>query len=133
MVSRNNCHSLTWFQKYKIINHVTYSLNKIRKENVVHKDLHSGNILYNAKVFEWIILKRLNNSNSNNVKWFQETFLIDNCHSLTWFQKYKIINHVTYSLNKIRKENVVHKDLHSGNILYNAKVFEWYISDLGTS
>ncbi|RHZ84397.1 hypothetical protein Glove_82g66 [Diversispora epigaea] len=119
-----------------------------------------------------IILKRLNNSNSNNVKWFQEVtlsftldytflllakyfgltknpitndymlvmrcydsdlryFLIDYYHSLTWFQKYYIICDITSSLDKIHIKNVVHRDLHSGNILYNT--YSWIISDLGLS
>ncbi|RHZ84419.1 hypothetical protein Glove_82g85 [Diversispora epigaea] len=119
-----------------------------------------------------VILKKLNNSNSNSVKWFQEVtlsftlknictalvkcfgltkdpitndymlvmrcyendlrhFLKDNYHSLTWLQKYKIIHYITISLDKIHKENIVHRDLHSGNILYNA--YTWVISDLGLS
>ncbi|RHZ80445.1 hypothetical protein Glove_136g102 [Diversispora epigaea] len=121
-----------------------------------------------------IVLKRLNNSNNNNVHWFQEVtlsftldnsstllalcfgltkdpstqdymlvlnyynndlrhFLKDNFHSLTLLQKYKIISNITHSLAKIHIQNVIHRDLHSGNILYSEPVSEWYISDLGLS
>ncbi|RHZ76622.1 hypothetical protein Glove_195g14 [Diversispora epigaea] len=49
-------------------------------------------------------------------------FLKDNYHALTLFKKYKIIDMRTRSLNKIHQKNVVHRDLHSGNILYDAYV-----------
>ncbi|RHZ84412.1 hypothetical protein Glove_82g59 [Diversispora epigaea] len=77
-----------------------------------------------------VILKRLNNSNSNNVKWFQEVSIIlafnnfmitynrlDNYHSFTWFQKYNIIYDITSSLDKIHIKNVAHRDLHMTCIL----------------
>ncbi|RHZ89742.1 hypothetical protein Glove_11g68 [Diversispora epigaea] len=121
-----------------------------------------------------VILKRLNNSNSNNVHWFQEItlsftidntflylakcfgltkdpitqdymlvllyydndlrhFLIDNHHSLSWIQKYNIIYDIINILNNFHSKNIVHRDLNSGNILYNAYNFNWKISDLGFS
>ncbi|RHZ86331.1 hypothetical protein Glove_52g114 [Diversispora epigaea] len=119
-----------------------------------------------------IVLKRLMNSNSNNVRWFQEVtlsftldntsqflakcygitkdsttqdyilvlnhydndlrdFLKDNHRSLTLLQKYHIVHRIAYSLNKIHEQNITHRDLHSGNILYTSQV--WHISDLGLS
>ncbi|RHZ59694.1 hypothetical protein Glove_362g69 [Diversispora epigaea] len=121
-----------------------------------------------------IVLKRLDNSNSNNVHWFQEVtlsftldntssflsicygltkdpttqdymlvlnyyqndlrhFLKDNYHSLTLLQKYNIIYVISRNLNKIHVQNIVHRDLHSGNILYNSRSDAWRISDLGLS
>ncbi|RHZ82923.1 hypothetical protein Glove_103g24 [Diversispora epigaea] len=121
-----------------------------------------------------VVLKKLNNSNSSNVHWFQEVtlsftldntfqtlavcygltkdssthdymlvlqyydndlrhFLKDNYHFLTLFQKYKIISVIAYSLSKIHSQNIIHRDLHSGNILYHAHTTRWYISDLGLS
>ncbi|RHZ57521.1 hypothetical protein Glove_386g42 [Diversispora epigaea] len=120
-----------------------------------------------------IVLKRLNNSNSKNVDWFQEvilsftldntsTFLVkcygitkdpttqdymlvlgyydndlrhflkDNYQSLTLFQKYLIISDLANSLRRIHEQNIMHRDLHSGNILYGVNN-TWYISDLGLS
>ncbi|POG65748.1 kinase-like domain-containing protein, partial [Rhizophagus irregularis DAOM 181602=DAOM 197198] len=35
------------------------------------------------------------------------------------------------ALNSIHNENVAHRDLHSGNILYSQYNNYWYISDLG--
>ncbi|RHZ59673.1 hypothetical protein Glove_362g49 [Diversispora epigaea] len=121
-----------------------------------------------------IVLKRLSNSNNNNVNWFQEVtlsftldntstflsicygltkdpttqdymlvlkyyqndlrhFLKDNFHSLTLLQKYNIIYEITWNLNRIHSKNIVHRDLHSGNILYNSRSDAWRISDLGLS
>ncbi|RHZ82924.1 hypothetical protein Glove_103g27 [Diversispora epigaea] len=121
---------------------------------------------------EKIILKRLNDSNSNNVHWFQEVtlsftldntfqflavcygltkdpstndymlvlmrydndlrhFLKDNYHSLTLLQKYNIIYDLLNTLIKIHEQNIMHRDLHSGNILYST--LQWCISDLGLS
>ncbi|RHZ59704.1 hypothetical protein Glove_362g32 [Diversispora epigaea] len=121
-----------------------------------------------------IALKRLNNSNDNNVNWFHEVtlsftldktssylvncygltkdpttqdymlvlnhyktdlrhFLKDNYQSLTLLQRYCIIYDITNSLCTIHGQNMTHRDLHSGNFLYDANVSAWYISDLGFS
>ncbi|RHZ79124.1 hypothetical protein Glove_151g86 [Diversispora epigaea] len=121
-----------------------------------------------------VVLKRLNNSNSNNIHWFQEVtlsftlddasnklavcrgltkdpithdymlvlkyynndlrqFLKNNYHSLTLLKKYIIIGKITRSLWRMHVESIMHGDLHSGNILYNASNLRWYISDLGLS
>ncbi|RHZ79128.1 hypothetical protein Glove_151g88 [Diversispora epigaea] len=121
-----------------------------------------------------VVLKRLNNSNSNNIHWFQEVtlsftldsssnklavcrgltkdpithdymlvlkhyntdlrqFLKNNHHSLSLLKKYIIIGKITNSLFKIHAKRIMHRDLHSGNILYNASNLRWYISDLGLS
>ncbi|RHZ43857.1 hypothetical protein Glove_851g4 [Diversispora epigaea] len=60
-------------------------------------------------------------------------FLKDNFQSLTLLQKYSIVDHIVNSLNKIHKQNILHRDLHSGNILHCAQFNTWYISDLGLS
>ncbi|RHZ51643.1 hypothetical protein Glove_476g50 [Diversispora epigaea] len=60
-------------------------------------------------------------------------FLKDNYHSLTLLQKYKIIIYTTNSLRRIHEQNIIHRDLHSGNILYNSLSETWHISDLGLS
>ncbi|RHZ59650.1 hypothetical protein Glove_362g57 [Diversispora epigaea] len=57
----------------------------------------------------------------------------DDYHSFTLLQKYRIINCTAISLTTIHQQNILHRDLHSGNILYNAKLFIWEISDLGLS
>ncbi|RHZ59700.1 hypothetical protein Glove_362g36 [Diversispora epigaea] len=60
-------------------------------------------------------------------------FLKDNYQSLTLLQKYKIIFGITDSLCEVHEQNISHRDLHSGNFLYDANVSAWYISDLGFS
>src|SRR6185436_812759 len=58
-------------------------------------------------------------------------FLKDNFQSLTSLQKYPIIRDIAISLGRIHKQNIMHRDLHSGNILYTNNI--WNISDLGLS
>ncbi|RHZ82775.1 hypothetical protein Glove_103g272 [Diversispora epigaea] len=60
-------------------------------------------------------------------------FIKDNYHTLTLLKKYKIICNITHSLVKIHSQDIVHRDLHSGNILYYAPNSHWSISDLGLS
>ncbi|RHZ89765.1 hypothetical protein Glove_11g29 [Diversispora epigaea] len=120
-----------------------------------------------------VILKSLNDSNSNNVKWFQEVtfnftldktfqvlakcfgltkdpktknymlvmyyynydlrrYLKDNYHTLKEIQKYRIIYRIAGSLVRIHGQNILHRDLHSGNILCSRHL-QWYVSDLGLS
>src|SRR3954470_6399252 len=46
-------------------------------------------------------------------------------------KRIKIIYIIINSLYFIHKENAIHRDLHSGNILYSQFNDDWYISDLG--
>ncbi|EXX58854.1 polo kinase CDC5 [Rhizophagus irregularis DAOM 197198w] len=50
---------------------------------------------------------------------------------LTWKKKIKIIVDIIDALSAIHVENAIHRDLHSGNILYLEDYDYWYISDLG--
>jgi serine/threonine protein kinase len=58
-------------------------------------------------------------------------YLQQNQNHLSWKKKIKIICNVINALNNIHEENAVHRDLHSGNILYNRYSDYWLISDLG--
>src|SRR5581483_9687827 len=42
-----------------------------------------------------------------------------------------IINNITRAVHKIHSEGSIHRDLHSGNVLYSQTLDYWYISDLG--
>ncbi|PKC58336.1 kinase-like protein [Rhizophagus irregularis] len=50
---------------------------------------------------------------------------------LTWKARMKIIDEITLALYYIHLEKAIHRDLHSGNILYSQLNDYWYISDLG--
>src|ERR1051325_36910 len=50
---------------------------------------------------------------------------------LTWKERIKIIFSIIRNLYVIHKEKAIHRDLHSGNILYSQHNNNWYISDLG--
>ncbi|CAB4442598.1 unnamed protein product [Rhizophagus irregularis] len=58
-------------------------------------------------------------------------YLQQNHNQLTWKDRMKIINEITLALYYIHFEKAIHRDLHSGNILYSQFNDYWYISDLG--
>src|SRR5688500_16670134 len=51
--------------------------------------------------------------------------------NLTWRERIKIIFQITEAIYFIHKENKVHRDLHSGNVLYSQMNQSWSVSDLG--
>ncbi|CAG8532834.1 21596_t:CDS:2 [Cetraspora pellucida] len=57
-------------------------------------------------------------------------FLLEN-YSLNWKQRIEILYDITYSLMKIHDSELIHRDLHPGNILQGRNSNIWYISDLG--
>ncbi|RIA96681.1 kinase-like domain-containing protein [Glomus cerebriforme] len=59
-------------------------------------------------------------------------YLQKNHNKITWKDKLKIIINVSTALHKIYdNEKAIHRDLHSGNVLYSEEEHYWYISDLG--
>jgi serine/threonine protein kinase len=66
-----------------------------------------------------------------NEKNFRE-YLRQNHNQLIKKERIKIIVDIINSLGKIHNENAIHKDLHSGNILYLKYNNFYYIGDLGS-
>jgi serine/threonine protein kinase len=58
-------------------------------------------------------------------------YLQHNHNRLTWEEKINITQSIIGELEGIHDENSIHRDLHSGNILYSQFNDNWYISDLG--
>ena len=58
-------------------------------------------------------------------------YLQQNHNQLTWNERIKIIRDIIIALGMIHDENSIHRDLHSGNILYSQFNDSWRISDLG--
>ncbi|CAB4408562.1 unnamed protein product [Rhizophagus irregularis] len=58
-------------------------------------------------------------------------YLQQNHNQLTWKERIRITFEIIDDLNGIHKENSIHRDLHSGNILYSQFNDYWRISDLG--
>ena len=58
-------------------------------------------------------------------------YLQQNHNQLTWKERIKITHEIINALYWIHQENAIHRDLHSGNILYSQSNDYWYISDLG--
>ncbi|EXX61230.1 Cdc15p [Rhizophagus irregularis DAOM 197198w] len=57
-------------------------------------------------------------------------YLEQNHNQLAWKEKIQIVIFIILALSRIHRENAIHRDLHSGNILYK-KDERFYISDLG--
>src|SRR3954464_885368 len=58
-------------------------------------------------------------------------YLQQNHNHLTWKERIRITYEITNALSSIHEKNAIHRDLHSGNILYSKVNDSWYISDLG--
>ncbi|GET64490.1 kinase-like domain-containing protein [Rhizophagus irregularis DAOM 181602=DAOM 197198] len=56
---------------------------------------------------------------------------LQNHNQLTWKERIKIAFLTINALYNIHEENSIHRDLHSGNILYSQFNDNWYISDFG--
>ena len=57
--------------------------------------------------------------------------LQQNHNQLTWKERIQIAVDIIYALKDIHEENAIHRDLHSGNVLYSQLNQNWYISDFG--
>src|SRR5581483_3692778 len=60
------------------------------------------------------------------------SYLNQKFNSLTWFQKLKIMESISFGLEYIHEKNLTHKDLHLGNVLQEDQ-FTAFISDFGFS
>ena len=58
-------------------------------------------------------------------------YLQQNHNKLTWKERINFTLDIIDALSDIHKENAIHRDLHSGNILFLQKNQYLYISDLG--
>src|ERR1051325_9538050 len=67
-----------------------------------------------------LVMNKLNTDLRNHLQ--------QNHNLLTWKERIQIAQDIISALNKVHSENVIHRDLHSGNILYKSK---FSISDLG--
>ncbi|CAB4435857.1 unnamed protein product [Rhizophagus irregularis] len=58
-------------------------------------------------------------------------YLQQNHDQFIWIEKIRITFLIINAFYCIHKENSIHRDLHSGNVLYSKLNNSWYISDLG--
>ncbi|RGB24703.1 kinase-like domain-containing protein [Rhizophagus diaphanus] len=122
---------------------------------------------------QYVVLKRLENFESANKRWFEEAnshlnisnkwsdaivqcfgltkdplngdymlvmnklntdlrkFLQQNHSQLTWKERIQIAANIILAILRVHKENAIHRDLHSGNILFKTINNKFFISDLG--
>src|SRR5947207_4501149 len=67
------------------------------------------------------------NKMNNNLR----EYLQQNHNKLTWKEGIQIAYDIVLALFRIHKENAIHRDLHSGNILFSNLGQRFLISDLG--
>ncbi|CAB4403342.1 unnamed protein product [Rhizophagus irregularis] len=58
-------------------------------------------------------------------------YLHQNYNQITWKESIRITFEIIDALYWIHEENSIHRDLHSGNVLYSQLNDSWHISDLG--
>ncbi|CAG8600341.1 7093_t:CDS:2 [Gigaspora margarita] len=86
----------------------------------ITKDSHSGNYM--------LVLEYMNGGDLNN-------YLKKHGATLTWLKRYDLLRHISLALSYIHRSDLLHKDLHPGNILFTS-IFgseSCCISDLGLS
>ncbi len=59
-------------------------------------------------------------------------YITENFYNVSWLDKLYQLSHITYGLEQIHKKKIIHRDLHSGNILVRDNGWN-KISDLGLS
>src|SRR6266498_3931726 len=59
-------------------------------------------------------------------------YMAKNFYNVKWNDKLKILSHIIEGLGHIHDQKIIHRDFHSGNILYENQ-FDIVISDLGIS
>ncbi|CAB4408560.1 unnamed protein product [Rhizophagus irregularis] len=107
--------SQSWFEEAK--SHLTLSnkLSEIVKCFGITQNPSNGNYM--------LVMSKYN----MNLR----EYLQQNHNQLTWKERIRITFEIINDLYFIHKENSIHRDLHSGNILYSQLNDFWRISDLG--
>src|SRR6266542_4523071 len=59
-------------------------------------------------------------------------YITKNFHNIKWCEKLNILKNIVEGLDHIHNQNIIHRDFHSGNILYENEI-DIAISDLGIS
>ena len=67
----------------------------------------------------------------NQMDIYLRRYIQQNHHKLTWKERIRIAYDMIGSLRRIYYENAIHRDLHSGNVLFLQSNNGQYISDLG--
>jgi len=59
-------------------------------------------------------------------------YITKNFYNIKWNEKLRMLNHIIRGLDHLHNQKIIHRDFHSGNILYENE-FDIVISDLGIS
>ncbi|CAG8756182.1 18910_t:CDS:2, partial [Racocetra fulgida] len=92
---------------------------------------------------QYVVLKALNDSSDPNDGFFKEDYMLilsialdgdlndylKSNSKITWLDRYTLLYDVASAIEVIHNSNMIHKDLHPGNILLDGKA--WLLCDLG--
>ncbi|EXX66299.1 hypothetical protein RirG_125150 [Rhizophagus irregularis DAOM 197198w] len=114
----------------KFLNEVkAYSINDFNNFDNSGEILKIYGISQNPNTKDYVmVLQYARGGNFNN-------WLNNNCKNFNWPNKLKVLNNIINGLNEIHQKRMVHRDLHTGNILFK-DTYYWatsnYISDMGS-
>ncbi|UZO06741.1 uncharacterized protein OCT59_027051 [Rhizophagus irregularis] len=115
----------------KFLNEVeAYSINNLNNTDNSGEILKIFGISQNPDTKDYImVLQHARGGNFNN-------WLNNNYKNFNWSYKLKVLNNIINGLKEIHQKQLVHRDLHTGNILFK-DTYYWvtsnYISDMGSS
>ncbi|CAB4424255.1 unnamed protein product [Rhizophagus irregularis] len=105
----------SWFEEAKSHLTINNKWTEIVRCCGLTQDLSSGNYMLVMKKMDMDLRKYLQQNNER----------------LTWKERIRITFEITNALFFIHLEKAIHRDLHSGNILFSQFSDRWFISDLG--
>src|ERR1043166_9720158 len=82
-------------------------------------------VTLNPSTKDFIIVMKCYKSDLRN-------YITENFYNIEWNKKLKILMHIAEGLEYLHRQNIIHRDLHSKNILYENED-DVILSDLGIS
>src|SRR5436190_1366359 len=107
---------LTWKKRIEITNYIVYAIYKINSFNLTISNKY-------GQIIPCFGLTKDKNDNYMLVMYHMHMnlreYLQKNYYRLTWKKRIEITHDIVYALYKIHSFNAIHRDLHSGNILFH--------------